>query len=536
MSNYFLTKPIKVPLSQSVEGVDIVDRLAKLLGVSPQCVKSATLHKQSIDARNKSDVCFVCSYVVQSDKKFLRNAQPYCPPQDVLTEPHSWLGRGHCIIVGAGPAGLFLARYLTTHGVKVTVVEQGGDAASRTQTVQSFFNGGALNEHSNVQFGLGGAGAFSDGKLTTGISSPLIHTVFSEFVRMGAPKQILTSAMPHVGTDNLVKVVDAMCSAVRQEGGQFLFDTTVTDVIIENGVACGVTVCKNGSDASEKIYADCVALCVGNSARQMFHALVKHGVEMESKPFAVGLRVEHPREFINLAQYGQLFATHRDLGAATYKLVNKVGERACYSFCMCPGGVVVPATSEKDAVVVNGMSNFARNAANSNSALVVSVSARDLARYGFTDPVFCGVDFQQHLERSAYAMGGGNFLAPCQNVTDFLSNVRSASFDVTPSYCRGTVSANLCNLLPPDVTNVLQQSIERFNTQIKGFAQRGVLTGVETRTSSPIKIVRSKVTLESNVSALYPVGEGAGYAGGIVSSAVDGLKVGQAIVTKLIKA
>lgn len=532
MSNFFLTKPINVPLGQSTEGVYLIERLAKLLGTTSSHVLFATLHKQSVDARDKSDVHFVCSYVVQSDNKYLKNATPYTPPQDVLLSAVP-CAKGHCIVVGAGPAGLFLSRYLTACGVKVTVVERGSDIVTRSKKVQDFFNGGALDENCNVQFGLGGAGAFSDGKLTTGISSPLVHTVFAELVRAGAPKQILTDAMPHVGTDRLVSVVDAMRLNIQRDGGQFLFDTTVTDVVIENGKAVGVEVCQNGAQVTRKIFADCVALCVGHSARQMFHTLVKHGVDVQFKPFAVGLRVEHPRKFIDKAQYGQLFATHRDLGAATYKLVNNVDGRACYSFCMCPGGVVVPATSQGSAVVVNGMSNFARNEQNSNSALVVSVGREDVVHYGFSDPVFGGVDFQQYLEKRAYEMGGGNFVAPCQNVADFLSDKPSTAFDTRPSYCRGTRMADLRDLLPHDITSVLQRSIEYFNSKIKGFSTCGVLTGVETRTSSPVKIMRNPQTFESNVAALYPVGEGAGHAGGIVSSAVDGLKVGQAIVCAL---
>jgi len=532
MNNYFLTKPINVPLGQNVDDAQIADRLAKLMGTSTSHVMSVTLHKQSVDARNKNNVHFVCSYVVESDKKSLKNAAPYVPPQDVLLSATP-CAKGHCVVVGAGPSGLFLARYLTACGVRVTVVERGSDVYARKAKVQNFFDGGALDPDCNVQFGLGGAGTFSDGKLTTGISSPLVHTIFAEFVRSGAPKQILTDAMPHVGTDNLVTVVDAMRKRIERDGGRFLFDTTVTDLLLDNGKVVGVEARRNGSYSPEKIYADCVALCVGHSARQVFHALVKHGVDVRFKPFAVGLRVEHPRKFIDTAQYGQLFATHRDLGAATYKLVNNVDGRACYSFCMCPGGVVVPATSQAGAVVVNGMSNFARNERNSNSALVVSVGRDDVARYGFADPVFGGVDFQEYLEKRAYEMGGGNFVAPCQNVTDFLSGKISARFDTLPSYCRGTRAVDLCDLLPQDITTILQRSLEYFNTRIKGFSACGTLTGVETRTSSPVKILRDSQTFESNVSALYPVGEGAGHAGGIVSSAVDGLKVAQAIVASL---
>lgn len=525
MSNFFVTNSIKIPLGQDV--LDVKSRVAKLVGLRERDVLSLQLKKQSVDARNKSDVHFVCSYVVECEKSMLRNAAPYVQPIDLLSLPARKSDkRAHCIVVGGGPSGLFLARYLTARGVRVTVFERGSDVPLRQQKVTEFLRGGQFDENCNIQFGLGGAGTFSDGKLTTGISSPFLYTVFHEFVRSGAPQSILTSALPHIGTDNLVKVVAEMRNEISRSGGEFVFDAFVSDVIVQNGKAVGVTVQERGS--SRQYFADCVALCCGHSAREMFHGLVQQGVTIQFKPFAVGLRVEHKREFINKAQYGEIFCTHRDLGSASYKLVHNEANRSCYSFCMCPGGVVVPANSERDAVVVNGMSNYARDALNSNSALVVSVGAEDILRYGYGNDALSGMRFQQDLERKAYKLGCGGYKAPCQNVTDFLNGVKSSVFDLEPSYSRGVTSVDFRDLLPNDMADILKISLHNFNSKIKGFAQCGVLTGVETRTSSPVKILRD-TTFQTNVSGLFPVGEGAGYAGGIVSSAVDGLKVAQAI-------
>lgn len=608
MNNFFVTNPIKMPLGQNV--LDVKSKLAKLLGLREKDIVSFELKKQSVDARDKGNVHFVCSYVVECTKNSPKNAQPYQKPQDLLaanssigqfaesispiaqsTEQHTAqfasqltqlvqaktqtrqsaqtaptiaqlaqtaqkanaapitpfaptspieqsttqnatannLRNKHCIVVGGGPAGLFLARYLTQCGAKVTVIERGSDVEKRSIAVQKFFNGGEFDPETNVQFGLGGAGTFSDGKLTTGISSPLVHTVFHEFVRCGAPSDILTDALPHIGTDNLVSVVANLRNKITQSGGEFLFDTFVSDIIVQNGKAVGVEVVhtSNGG-AVQRLFADCVALCCGHSSRELFETLLKRGVSMQFKPFAVGLRIEHPREFINRTQYGELFATHRDLGAASYKLVNNTPTHSCYSFCMCPGGVVVPANSQRQTVVVNGMSNYARNAPNSNSALVVTVSQKDAFDYGFGNGVLAGMDFQQALEKAAYSAGGGNYRAPYQNVTDFLAKKVSQKPDIAPSYPRGVMAVDFHTLLPKQICDILEQSLLVFDKKMKNFAKCGVLTGVETRTSSPVKILRDE-NMQSNICGLFPVGEGAGYAGGIVSSAVDGLKAAQKI-------
>ena len=517
---FYLTKPINIPLGDDVTNVR--HKLTKLLKIKDSELGSFRLHKQSVDARNKTDVHFVCSYVVETDKKPC-NVTVYEQPQDVLQEATRVKTKASCIVVGAGPAGLFAALYLLKSGLQVTVVERGSDVGERKAKVDAFFSGGQFDENCNVQFGLGGAGTFSDGKLTTGISSPLTYTVFQQLVRSGAPREILTDALPHVGTDKLVDVVANLRDEIKSHGGKFLFNTAVTDFIFEHGVAKGVVL-----NETERLFADNVLLACGHSAREIFRCLVSHGAEMTFKPFAVGLRIEHSREYVNEAQYGQLFATHQDLPSASYKLAFNGATHSCYSFCMCPGGVVVAANSERDTVVVNGMSNYLRNAANSNSALVVNVTQEDVAKFGYGSDALAGVYFQQDLERKAYSLAGGSYVAPCQNVTDFVANRVSGKFDLTPSYPRGVKSVNLRELLPHEICDTLCQALADFDRKIKGFGSSGVLTGVESRTSSPVRIVRD-ATYQSNLRGLYPVGEGAGYAGGIVSSAVDGLRVAMSI-------
>ncbi len=517
----YLTKSINIPLDNK----NPIAKICKATGLKTHEVTSVALHKQSVDARNKNDLHFVCSFVIET-LKTPKNATPYFLPTDVFQTDKPQVD-GSCIVVGSGPAGLFLALYLAQSGVTVTVIERGSDVDKRKKIVDDYFSGGDFNQNTNVQFGLGGAGTFSDGKLTTGISSPFTYSVFQEFVRCGAPQNILYDALPHVGTDKLQIVVANLRDKIIALGGKFIFDTTVRDFVFDGQKVVGVV-----TDKGEKLTADVVALAVGHSARDMFHTLVKHNADMQFKPFAVGLRIEHPREFINNAQYGNVYATHRDFPSASYKLACQVTPKhSCYSFCMCPGGVVVPSNSQAEGVVVNGMSNFARNERNSNSALVVNVTQEDVQNYGFGSDVLSGVRFQQRLESLAYQMGGGNYLAPAQNVTDFLENRISSQLQLEPSYPRGVTLANLRNLLPKQIGDVLAEALLQFDKKIKGFGSSGVLTGVESRTSSPVKILRDE-SMQSNLKNVYPVGEGAGYAGGIVSSAVDGIRVAQKIVER----
>ena len=520
----YLTKSINI----SLDNKNPIAKICKATGLKPSEVKSFALHKQSVDARNKNDLHFVCSFVVESDKT-PKNATPYTYPVNVF-QTEKPQADATCIVVGSGPAGLFSALYLAQSGINVTIVERGSDVDARKQAIDDFFGGGQFNPNTNVQFGLGGAGTFSDGKLTTGISSPLTYSVFQEFVANGAPKNILYDALPHVGTDKLQIVVANLRNKITSLGGKFLFDTTVCDFVMQGDTVKGV-ITSNGT----QLMADAVVLAVGHSARDMFHTLVKHNATMQFKPFAVGLRIEHKREFINNAQYGNIYATHRDFPSASYKLAHQVTPtHSCYSFCMCPGGMVVAGNSQFDTVVVNGMSYYARDMANSNSALVVNVTQEDVLAYGFGDGPLSGMHFQQHLESLAYQMGGGNYKAPCQNVVDFVANKPSTALQIAPSYPRGTTLANLRQLLPQQIGDVLADALVYFDKKITGFGSSGVLTGIESRTSSPVKIVRDD-TMQSSLKNLYPTGEGAGYAGGIVSSAVDGIRVAQKIAERFSK-
>lgn len=521
----YLTKPINFKVDQT----PTKRHVAQSLGVPPSAVKSFTLHKKSIDARKKDAVKIVCTFAAQVDGATPRNATPYVAPTNVLDSLVSTNCNKSVVVVGSGPAGLFCALYLAKAGIRVIVVERGSNVDKRKQDVETYFNGGDFNPNSNIQFGLGGAGTFSDGKLTTGISSPLLYTVFDTFVKCGAPSEIMYSNTPHVGTDNLVNVVANMRDQIVAHGGTFMFDSTVNGVNVSGGKVVSVNVACNGK--CQTLACDDVVFAVGHSARDTFKMLADAGVEMAFKPFAVGVRIEHERKFISQLQYGNLANTHRDFQSANYKLaVNLPNGRSCYSFCMCPGGVVVAGNSTPNTVVVNGMSNFNRLATNSNSALVVNVTQDDVGQ-----GIFAGVKFQQSLEEACFnAVNSGNhYLAPAQNVVDFLNKRKSTEWSVTPSYPRGVVSANLWDILPDFVCNTLAEALVEFGKKMHGFDKCGVLTAVESRTSSPVKMLRNKENFDSTTLCnLYPCGEGAGYAGGIVSAGVDGLKVAQAICAK----
>lgn len=527
----YLTKPLSISVDKIGNHEYICNKLYRFLRTKKQDLLSYSLHKRSVDARNKSSVHYVCSYVVDC-AVVPQNATPYSPPQNVFDNAPRVNTDKTCIVIGAGPAGLFAARYLTQCGVKAVVVERGADVLPRKQAVQTYFGGGDFDPDTNVQFGLGGAGAFSDGKLTSGLAATSLgHSVFCELVNCGAPRSILVDSLPHIGTDNLINVVGTLRDEITNNGGEFLFKTKVVDLLLNNGSIRGVTVECDGKLSA--IYADYVILACGHSARDTFEMLYKNGANMQFKPFAVGVRIEHSREFIDTAQYGKLFATHRDLGAASYKLTHKCADgHGCYSFCMCPGGIVVAANSEYDTVVVNGMSNYDRMAANSNSAIVVTVDEHDVERCGYGTDIFAGVRLQADLEHKAYTLGGGKYVAPCQNVTDFVAGKSTAAFDLEPSYPRGVKPCNLRDILPKFIADNVAEGLLAFDRKISGFGSSGVLTGVETRTSSPVKIIRDEA-YQSNLKGLYPTGEGAGYAGGIVSAAADGLRVAVAIISEL---
>ena len=482
------------------------------------------ISKKSIDARKKDDVHY--NYSIDFKLKD-ENKYPKFKKVKEFEMPKINSKNLDCkkpIIVGCGPSGLFAALIMVQNGLKPIVIEQGDTALKRKEIVENFFKTGKLNPLSNVQFGEGGAGTFSDGKLTTGINSPFCTKVLQEFVNFGAPKQILYLSKPHVGTDNLINILQNLRKYIISKGGTFLFNTKVTDFEISNGKISDVT-CQNGSDI-RKIEATHVVLAIGHSARDTFEKLYEKGISMERKNFSVGVRIEHLQENINKAQYGNI--TKLKLPPAEYKLAyhSKSG-RSCYTFCMCPGGQVIASSSDKNSIVTNGMSNFARNGKNANSALLVNVVPED---FEGASPL-AGFYFQKNLEESAFKLGGSNYFAPVQKVSDFITNKKSETLgNVKPSYLPGVTLSNLNDILPDFVSSTLKEGIEYFDTKLHGFADPdSILTGVETRSSSPVKILRNSEFV-SNISGLYPCGEGAGYAGGITSAAVDGIKCAIAVL------
>ncbi len=428
-----------------------------------------------------------------------------------------------CLVVGMGPGGLFAALTLARAGFCPTVVERGKPVEQRAKDVAAFWNGGPFDPESNVQFGEGGAGTFSDGKLNSGIRDPRCRAVLETFCRAGAPESILWQAKPHVGTDHLKAVVRALREEIIALGGDVRFETLLTGLKIEDGAVTGAEL--KGPEGAYTLPADAVILAVGHSARETFEMLYREGASLSRKPFAIGARVEHLQSRIDRAQYGAA-AGHPALGAADYKLaVHLNGGRSVFTFCMCPGGQVVAAASEAGGVVVNGMSLYARDGANANSALLVNVLPED---FGGEDPL-AGVRFQQKWERAAFLAGGGDYRAPAQRVGDFLARKASRGpGEVAPSYRPGVAWGSLDPCLPEFVTGALREALPLLDRKLKGFAHPdAVLTGVETRSSSPVRVERGP-DCQSNIRGLYPCGEGAGYAGGIMSAAVDGMRCAEA--------
>ena len=522
---------LRLPLDHAPEALPAA--VARRLGIAPAAIRELRVFKRSHDARKKNALMFIYTVDVQTDDEphlldqfaddpkigrspdmryhFVAEAPPVLPHRPV--------------VVGFGPAGIFAALLLAQMGFRPIVLERGKAVRERTKDTWKLWRGHQLNPESNVQFGEGGAGTFSDGKLYSQVKDPrfLGRKVLEEFVKAGAPEEILYVAHPHIGTFRLVSMVERMRAEIIALGGEIRFESRVTGIQIEHGAVQGVTLA-NG----EAIMAHQVVLALGHSARDTFAMLHAAGVFMEAKPFAIGFRIEHPQTLIDQARLGPN-AGNPLLGAADYKLVHHAANgRAVYSFCMCPGGQVVAATSEPNCVVTNGMSQYSRAERNANAGIVVNVSPED---FGGTNDPLAGIAFQRRLEAHAFELGGNNYEAPGQLVGDFLAGHPSTQLGrVTPSYQPGVHLTDLSTALPDFAIAAIREAIPAFDRQIRGFAMPdAVLTGVETRTSSPLRITRGDDLQSVNIKGLYPAGEGAGYAGGILSAGIDGIRVAEAV-------
>jgi uncharacterized FAD-dependent dehydrogenase len=513
--------------------------VVRRLGIKDADLLDFTVFKRSYDARKKNSViAFV--YIVDATTrneaailKRLAGDQNIRPAPDTNYHPVGQAPSGlreRPIVVGFGPCGLFAALLLAQMGFKPIVLERGRDVRRRTKDTWALWRKKTLTPESNVQFGEGGAGLFSDGKLYSQIKDPKFYgrKVMHEFVRAGAPEEIMYVSKPHIGTFRLTGVVARMREEIIALGGEVRFESKVTDVLIEAGQIEGVVLA-----SGETLRSRHVVLALGHSSRDTFRVLHRRGVFIEPKPFAVGFRIEHPQSLIDRARLGK-YAGHPELGAADYKLVHHARNgRAVYSFCMCPGGTVVAATSEPGRVVTNGMSQYSRNERNANAGIVVGINPEA----DFPGGPLAGVELQEKLESHAYELGGSDYCAPGQLLGDFVRGVASKEFgEVEPSYTPGVRLGDLATSLPDYAIEAIREALPEFGKQIRGFDRDdAVLTGVETRTSSPVRITRDSETLQSlNVRGLYPAGEGAGYAGGILSAGVDGIKVAEAVAKSIL--
>ncbi|MDD4929277.1 MAG: NAD(P)/FAD-dependent oxidoreductase [Gallionella sp.] len=525
---------IKLPVGHSAD--EIKAAIQKRLGLDEGDVEEYTVFKRGVDARRAHAILFTYTLIVKVRDEAAILAK-FANDPHVKTAPdtrYHFVARAPVclssrpVVIGMGPAGLFAGLLLAQMGYRPLILERGKAVRERTKDTFGLWRQGVLNPESNVQFGEGGAGTFSDGKLYTQIKDPryLGRKVLEEFVKAGAPEEILYESHPHIGTFRLVGMVEKMRETIQSLGGEIRFGSRVDDIEIVDGAVCGVVLA-----SGERIATSHLVLAVGHSARDTFEMIHKRGIYIEAKPFSIGFRIEHPQSLIDQARYGKN-AGNELLGAADYKLVHHASNgRSVYSFCMCPGGTVVAATSEPGRVVTNGMSQYSRNERNANAGIVVGITPEDYPG----DPL-AGVTFQRLWESQAFKLGGGTYQAPGQLVGDFLAGRPSTKLGaVKPSYTPGVHLTDLSTALPDYAIDAIREALPAFARQIKGFdLADAVLTGVETRTSSPIRIRRNPEDFQSiNTRGLYPTGEGAGYAGGILSAAVDGIEVAEAVARSI---
>ncbi|MCP5412306.1 MAG: NAD(P)/FAD-dependent oxidoreductase [Alphaproteobacteria bacterium] len=523
---------IKLPLDHPPDALKAA--VLARLKIPAAALNDFAVFKRGHDARNRSAIAYIYTVdVTLADEAAVLARKPRgtAPSPDmayrfVAQAPARAFRRP--LVVGAGPCGLFAALILAQSGFRPIILERGKVVRQRTKDTWGLWRRSVLNPQSNVQFGEGGAGTFSDGKLYSQIKDPrhLGRKVLTEFVQAGAPEEILTEAHPHIGTFRLVTMVESLRATIEALGGEYRFESKLTDLKIEDGAVRGAVL-----ESGEEIETDHVVLALGHSARDTFEMLHARGVAIEAKPFSVGFRIEHPQGLIDRARYGR---TIKQLGAAEYRLVHHAGNgRSVYSFCMCPGGTVVAATSEPNRVVTNGMSQYSRNERNANAGIVVGITPPDYAPYG--DGPLAGIALQRHFESAAFVAGGENYRAPAQLVGDFVAGQASTAMgEVIPSYRPGVTPTDLASCLPDYAIAAIREALPAFGRQIKGFDRPdAVLTGVETRTSSPIRIQRDDSFQSLNTKGLYPAGEGAGFAGGILSAAVDGIRVAEAVARSI---
>ncbi len=524
---------IKVPLGSPISAVK--RKIVKQLNITEENIGQFFVVKKSQDKRQKGNFLEVYSIAIEllnlnEDDYMVKNVTMYKPPK--YRQPKAYNCDKKVAVIGFGPCGMFASLILARSGLKPVIFERGEDVDSRVKTVENLKNNGVLNINSNIQFGEGGAGTFSDGKLTTNIKDEKISFIIDEFVNYGASENIKIQSKPHIGTDYLINIVKNIREEIISLGGEVNFSSKVSNITKEDGKTLLHIEKQKGE---EKQIFDAVIFAIGHSARDTFKMAYDFGVSMESKPFSVGFRIEHTQDFINRCQYGNKYVeTQEEIIPAEYKINTHLENgRGVYTFCMCPGGEVVPSMSEENTVVTNGMSVFKRNSVNANSAVLVSVSEKDFLPFKEegTPNALSGVDFQRHLERLAFDIGGKNYYAPCQLTEDYINNKKTEKFQgVIPSYKPGTNFVNFNEHLPKELNESLILGLKNLNGKIGGFTKNGsVLTGFETRSSSPVKIHRDD-NMFSNIEGVIFAGEGSGFAGGITTSALEGIKSAENII------